>query len=627
MAWSCYPRLPTHNCSRDYFGHSGEAKTWEDLEDRAICNNAKFCPQGYDEEWINFSLLNEWLRKCDTDHEVCAQPLFAGRYRRPSWLIDVNRLCLVDGSLSVSSRYAALSYVWGPQPVEGYKTGVKDLGSLQQPGALKESNQNVRLAKTIRDAIVAVKKLGLRYLWADMLCIPQDDPNTKHGEIEKMGAIYSNAYVTLIVVAGANANPGLPGIRHHTKPRSPDLRSGNQLSRRDWHDRGWTFQEFLLSSRVIMFQPQSCIWSCDSHFWDELWGSHCFENVFPPLMVHYRQWKRKGPGPDIVQYLELVSDYNSRKLTYAKDVLDAFDGAISVLKLTFGNFLFGLPEIFFDAALLWQPELYLTRRIVRDSAIQLPSWSWMAWEGDLDKASWCSGRVCRNAQGDTRQVLFHAFDTVVSWSNGTRLNKWRINSSFTTYSSLASTDDESQLPGGWKYDKREKAFVNKRYQPGLARFAYPLPDVSQTLLRNGEEITPYLYGRTRRAWVTLEAPLEVTCYIIGGGQSCGLVQLHSDEDAQSLAGKRCEVISLSKCRIQPLPNLKILEILGSKCSHKDELDRALHAERKVNHHNYNYYNVMLIKRDGDVAFRQGLGWIVASIFEQLPTDVIDITLG
>jgi hypothetical protein len=50
------------------------------------------------------------------------------------------------------------------------------------------------------------------------------------------------------------------------------------------------------------------------------------------------------------------SDYNMRQLTYPDDELAAFSGVLSTLSRTFtGGFVWGLPQMFFDVALLWQP--------------------------------------------------------------------------------------------------------------------------------------------------------------------------------------------------------------------------------------------------------------------------------
>jgi hypothetical protein len=50
----------------------------------------------------------------------------------------------------------------------------------------------------------------------------------------------------------------------------------------------------------------------------------------------------------------MTSDYHRRLLTYDGDTLFALAGATSALSQTFrGGFLCGLPELFFDNAMLW----------------------------------------------------------------------------------------------------------------------------------------------------------------------------------------------------------------------------------------------------------------------------------
>ncbi|KAH6684266.1 hypothetical protein B0J14DRAFT_465772, partial [Halenospora varia] len=56
--------------------------------------------------------------------------------------------------------------------------------------------------------------------------------------------------------------------------------------------------------------------------------------------------------PDLGQYLNIVSDYNSRSLTIPSDVIDACAGILSMLEPRFGSFIYKLPEMFFDVTLL-----------------------------------------------------------------------------------------------------------------------------------------------------------------------------------------------------------------------------------------------------------------------------------
>ena len=58
------------------------------------------------------------------------------------------------------------------------------------------------LPRTILDAIMVTRNLGMRFLWVDSLCILQDSEDDKIHELAAMGDIYKNATVT---IAAGNA--------------------------------------------------------------------------------------------------------------------------------------------------------------------------------------------------------------------------------------------------------------------------------------------------------------------------------------------------------------------------------------------------------------------------------------
>ena len=43
---------------------------------------------------------------------------------------------------------------------------------------------------SVQDAITVTRKLGIRYLWVDALCIIQDSNSDKANEIREMGNVY-----------------------------------------------------------------------------------------------------------------------------------------------------------------------------------------------------------------------------------------------------------------------------------------------------------------------------------------------------------------------------------------------------------------------------------------------------
>ncbi|KAF2095221.1 hypothetical protein NA57DRAFT_79709 [Rhizodiscina lignyota] len=84
--------------------------------------------------------------------------------------------------------------------------------------------------------------------------------------------------------------------------------------------------------------------------------------------------------PNFRIYNRLVTSYNDRLLTYQTDVIKAFSAILNSLSLSFpGGFCHGMPEFYFDFALLWKPNYPTKRR-----RGPFPSWSWIHEEEEFD---------------------------------------------------------------------------------------------------------------------------------------------------------------------------------------------------------------------------------------------------
>ena len=93
-----------------------------------------------------------------------------------------------------------LSHCWGTsRRLMATKETLKDL----QGGVAVSS-----LPETFRDAIVITRRLGIRYLWIDYLCIIQDDPQDWEREASKMADVYRNSYLTISAAASADSSSG-----------------------------------------------------------------------------------------------------------------------------------------------------------------------------------------------------------------------------------------------------------------------------------------------------------------------------------------------------------------------------------------------------------------------------------
>ncbi|KAK0643138.1 hypothetical protein B0T16DRAFT_512312 [Cercophora newfieldiana] len=132
--------------------------------------------------------------------------------------------------------------------------------------------------------------------------------------------------------------------------------------------------------------------------WFEVEGKICLDNAHLVRGdVAHLEWRERletSLWPNLYRFAWLVSLYNRRYLTYPEDALDAFAGVLSTIEHTFdGGFITGLPQAFFDSALLWQPwRRGATRRVAKThhTGPCLPSWSWVGWQGAIDPTSWRS---------------------------------------------------------------------------------------------------------------------------------------------------------------------------------------------------------------------------------------------
>lgn len=338
-------------------------------------------------------LSTDWLEKCEREHVDTCSP---SPLRSPSYcgftikLIDIQHCCVVDAE--DGARYVALSYVWG---------GAQQLRLLKDNKELLMSAGGIRVAytqvpATIQDCIRLCEEVGERYLWVDTLCIIQDDPLDKKWQISRMGMIYAGAALTVAAAHGHDANAGLP--RWHLVPSadrselrkkplarakgsSPDVNEA--FSSSTWDSRGWTFQEKVLSHRLLVFSNDQIYLKCrfgtvskDAHGFDSMSGKSSDANI---------RFDRETSNPplssltaDLERYTTSVADYSSRCFTCQGDALDAFAGILGQFaeweKMN-NTFTFALPTVAFDYAFCWSVE----EHVPKSRRLQFPSWSWIGW--------------------------------------------------------------------------------------------------------------------------------------------------------------------------------------------------------------------------------------------------------
>ena len=618
-----------------------------------------------DPEWIDIDTLKTWLWTCDLEHNPRCFDTSLFESGGPLWLIDVVKGCLVPAE--AHDQYAALSYVWGH--TDTIKTAKDNLAYLLEEGSIFAHES--LLPRTIRDTMRLVELLDIKYLWVDCLCIVQDDAELKHAQIQEMGSVYARAYVTIIAANGWDANHGLRGICNVTEPRhlsryvEDNFYESLQPYSSIWYSRGWTFQEMVFARRKIMFHYQVAVWECQCVTWHEATKTNMVPSIRNDTGLHFHMnrwgWRNTfSLWPDVRQYIEMVREYNTRNLTFPADGLRAIAGLIEVWNRSFhGGFICGLPQMFFDNALLWQPRYLLHRRISEKSGNSImlaPSWSWAGWKGEIDSSQWASEWDYLSLESHRGAVIWKLTSTV-EWSYGvSREHQQPIDVSSHRYRRCHS-DESVPLPPGWSRKPaaagtmtdeghatqianneltKHTHFVHIRF-PGI-NFSYPVPLPKKGDQNRSQTLPQFLFGRTRRGYFK-ELPKQgllgrvyderrpcLTSGILiflqdNHGKWAGMLQLHEEALVESHANtlqdhsSKFELVSISAGTFSSVNKAQCFSVWRSLGYEWIVPDRS------------EFYNVLWIEWKDGVAYRKGLGRVVKEAWESQATEWIDLTLG
>ncbi|KAI4205832.1 MAG: hypothetical protein LQ350_000017 [Teloschistes chrysophthalmus] len=370
----------------------------------------------------NLKRINGWLHQCESQHVKCHSE---NRPALPTRVISVGsmqgarkpHLLVTDGR---PARYVALSYCWGPQMGEPGKYPLLRSGNVQN--LLQEIPLSL-MPQTIQDAVEVVKKLGLEYIWIDALCIIQDSRTDWETESARMKDVYEGAYLTIVATSAGSSTDGFvqrslpPSVTvSYRGDEDPVIDSRFYITRAiagrapwdlvdltTWNKRGWTYQERLLSRRLIHFCSSAVFWECrylDSSEFNvktresynrPSWISNpCNEGmmVVEPMdsKSHYESW------------YTILSKYSARVFTYKSDTLAALSGLASVFQRvhsTKDEYIAGLWRQDFSHGLLWM--VHDSSESYRGSEYWAPSWSWASVAGLIE---WPSRTIERHQRND-----------------------------------------------------------------------------------------------------------------------------------------------------------------------------------------------------------------------------------
>ena len=327
-------------------------------------------------------------------------------------------------------NYFALSHCWGKKPV--ITTTRRTLESR------KAGLEWCSLPKTIQDAILLTRRLGVNYLWVDSLCIIQDDTTDWEREASRMGAVYENARLVISAAAASDSMQGFMNVRAQPQEiKATDIHGQSmKIFARVWEPlehnrfstslgstsmkaemnmvgehqlplfkRAWVLQERLLARRVIHYTLFESIWECSSTQSCECGGINkrsvpLYAERDENLKVAHRRYTVEVDAAERMRHWEyLVLHYSRRQLTYSLDKLVAISGLARQIALPeMGRYLAGIWEGSLVRELQWiilkQGSEEVHRRRLPNRA---PSWSWAAFEGPLQ---WFGGQY-----GDTKEIF------------------------------------------------------------------------------------------------------------------------------------------------------------------------------------------------------------------------------
>ncbi|KAG6365754.1 hypothetical protein INS49_007365 [Diaporthe citri] len=336
----------------------------------------------------SLTLLSSWIKTCCHSHQdTCGLSGRSQQHRLDRLrLIDVAARTLVHADPEVCS-YAALSYVWGHRTEEYLKFADEIQQGGDEIAVLPSSAPGI-----IEDGIDLCGRLGIPFLWVDLYCVDQHNPDRKAADIKDMGLIYRQALITF--VAGGSGSRLLHSAADSLEKEqlvesirgksyiTSSVSITSQLQGSAWNQRGWTYQEGSLAQRIAFFGERDVSFLCGAGHWrgclhsGKYGHSAHIKDLNLRSRSHYtlaaNEWLRDSEW-SFGDFETTLSVFSERTLTYESDKLNAIAGCLDMLGRQKGtHFVHGLPSVDFHYALLWGGE-YDRRRP------GFPSWSWAGW--------------------------------------------------------------------------------------------------------------------------------------------------------------------------------------------------------------------------------------------------------
>lgn len=353
--------------------------------------------------------VKQLLGKCIQFHAECggAQPV-----ELPTRVIEIGttneNLRIIEAN-GAKGTYMTLSYCWGETSDAARTT----------PGNINQRLQKLPfsdLGKTHQDAVDITRKLGIKYLWIDAVCIIQDDRVDWDKESIKMADVYKNSMLTIAAAQSTHAQGGilldrpdltsegrmlafqtedgprriafrLPILNHHVWANCVTQQyfpiSPADMEYLPLENRAWCLQERVLSRRIVHFAKQELFWECQEAKRCECGeiGGHNFTGHGPATLRDDFLTATSSTSQDERNHfwMGVVAECTRRGLKYCSDRLPALSGfAQSLQRAGYGEYLAGLWRNGLLEQILWTVDSFETAR--RAQSPSAPSWSWASIE-------------------------------------------------------------------------------------------------------------------------------------------------------------------------------------------------------------------------------------------------------
>lgn len=280
-------------------------------------------------------LIESWYRQCMTQHVRCSSPVSA---YHPPRVLEIQRCSfrlVIPRECSVEGPYATLSHCWGQAP-----NFLKlDSANIEQ---LRQWNSTDLLPQTFQDAAQLCHRLRISYLWIDSLCILQAGEGSAEDwslHVTEMRTIYSNGVLNIAASRAAASNEGMYTSRDARHIRPAIIQGNNRfglsnelylLIRLEFNgpgyscpplnERGWVFQERLLSPRVVHFEGEQVFWECTTDALCETYpagSGHTYNRGFSVAPFELPTKQTCSGASELWQvYTSLVTHYTSCHFTF-----------------------------------------------------------------------------------------------------------------------------------------------------------------------------------------------------------------------------------------------------------------------------------------------------------------------